>query len=239
MKKLLSILCVTLLSASVVLGCQFTILNGVGFVGVNYFQLQPGLRANGEITNRDQITPITTNLPITFWFRSIDDGTTLVTPDISEVCLWYACGTLDDLKAGVTFKQIPNTNKEKVLVPKTFQAPPFPADETGETKFTIYGNYTLQLLNIANNFPDVAKKIQAKSLTDENPIYIIVIWQCTLSNGSASFPEDPTNSKKYFDWNKISGGSTTWSVNNIVSPRVDANNCLILKWNGQNKIVGR
>lgn len=95
MKKILSILCVTLLSVSVALGCHYiTLLEGMGFAGINFFQSQDGLTVGGEGTT--SFSPITTNLPITFWFRSLTDANG-GNPNLTNVCLWYACGTVDDL----------------------------------------------------------------------------------------------------------------------------------------------
>jgi hypothetical protein len=96
MKKILSILCVTLLSTSIVLGCQYiTILEGMGFAGINFFQQQSDLAADGVGTT--VFSPISTNLPITFWFRSLTDPTLASDPNLIDVCLWYACGTIDEL----------------------------------------------------------------------------------------------------------------------------------------------
>jgi hypothetical protein len=96
MKKILSILCVTLLSTSIVLGCQYiTILDGMGFAGINFFQQQSSLTAGDEGTT--VFSPISTNLPITFWFRSLTESSAAGNPNLTDVCLWYACGTIDEL----------------------------------------------------------------------------------------------------------------------------------------------
>lgn len=217
-KKIISILCIALLGLHTVLGCQFIIPESLEFAGINYFKPNPAT------TSSTIIDVIPTNLPITFWFR-LHESSKL---NINDLTLYYAAGTSDQLfNSGIKFKKMPYTYKKELNL-KNIQS-----------KFLIYGNYTLQLLDLANDFPKI-KNIVNGNIQGTETIYIIII--CSFINADSANqninienPLDNTSTINLFGFSQ----NQLIVKPSAANKGIDRNNTLFLQWNGINRIVGR